>query len=215
MSNRNVRVADASRAFLRSAAVAAVVAVVVATAGAAPAAPTFATWTNTTSGTLNGVGFTVSSLTNPIVSSNLNLNHSDWGNAGIQSGIEYRTNSTNGLTVTFASAVSDLEFYLYYFRKADDGYASYSFDQAFTVTSGLTNSPVTGTTIDCSSPGFASGVIRFTGAITSFTITASGGSPSSSQQGFTMSLTATAVPGGGFAGLCIAGLSGVARRRRR
>lgn len=195
------------------------VAAVLALGSSALASPTFATYSGSNAGSVNGVGFTMTGLSaagyQPDIQS-LNMSGSDWNNVGAQQGRIYDANSTTTFTVTFASPVSGLQMYLYYFRGAaggGGGYASYDFAQAFTITGGL-GSPTTqsGTALNTPS-GLASGVITFTGPVTTLTVTATG-SASGGDQGFTFAVVPVAVPGGaGFAAAMAAGL-GLRRRRR-
>jgi hypothetical protein len=126
----------------------------------------------------------------------LDMSGSDWNNVGAQQGRIYDANSATTFTVTFASPVSGLQMYLYYFRGAaggGGGYTSYDFAQAFTITGGL------------GSPTTQSG--------TTLTVTATG-SATAGDQGFTFAVVPVAVPGGaGFAAAMAAGL-GLRRRRR-
>ena len=195
------------------------VAAVLALGSSALASPTFATYSGSNAGSVNGVGFTMTGLSaagyQPDIQS-LGMSGSDWNNVGAQQGRIYDANSTTTFTVTFASPVSGLQMYLYYFRGAaggGGGYASYDFAQAFTITGGL-GSPTTqsGTALNTPS-GFANGVITFTGPVTTLTVTATG-SASGGDQGFTFAVVPVAVPGGaGFAAAMAAGL-GLRRRRR-
>ncbi|MGA1057153.1 MAG: hypothetical protein ACO3Y3_05605 [Phycisphaerales bacterium] len=195
------------------------VAAVLALGSSALASPTFATYSGSNAGSVNGVGFTMSGLAaalyQPDIQS-LGMTGSDWNNVGAQQGRIYDANTTTTFTVTFASPVSGLQMYLYYFRGAaggGGGYTSYDFGQAFTITGGL-GSPTTqsGTALNTPS-GFASGVITFTGPVTTLTVTATG-SATGGDQGFTFAVVPVAVPGGaGFAAAMAAGL-GLRRRRR-
>ncbi|MGA0873063.1 MAG: hypothetical protein ACO3SJ_09325 [Phycisphaerales bacterium] len=195
------------------------VAAVLALGSSALASPTFATYSGSNAGSVNGVGFTMSGLAaaqyQPDIQS-LGMTGSDWNNVGAQQGRIYDANTTTTFTVTFASPVSGLQMYLYYFRGAaggGGGYASYDFAQAFTITGGL-GSPTTqsGTALNTPS-GFANGVITFTGPVTTLTVTATG-SANGGDQGFTFAVVPVAVPGGaGFAAAMAAGL-GLRRRRR-
>lgn len=197
------------------------VAAVLALGSSALASPTFATYSGSNAGSVNGVGFTMSGLSSAIfwgdIQSLNDMTGSDWNNVGAQQGRIYNANSVTTFTVTFASPVSGLQMYLYYFRGAaggGGGYASYDFAQAFTITGGL-GSPTTqsGTALNTPS-GFANGVITFTGPVTTLTVTTTGGPATGGDQGFTFAVVPVAVPGGaGFAAAMAAGL-GLRRRRR-
>lgn len=181
-------------------------------------ASTFATYSDANTGTVGGVGFTMTGLSSPAFGTpiqNLSMSGADWNNAGTQTGRVYNANTASSFTVTFASAVSGLDFYLYYFRGStvgSNGYDSYDFGQSFTIVSGLSGLAQTGNSIDTSTTLFASGIIRFSGPVTSFTVTTTGGPATGGDQGFTMAVTA--VPGTGVAVLA-GGLAATGRRRRR
>jgi hypothetical protein len=190
--------------------------VIAATPGAASAASTFASWTSSDAGSLDGVGFTVTGLSaadnGPDVQT-LDLSGSDWNDAGNQQGRVFNQNTAASFTITFDSAVSNLELHLYYFRGLWDGYDSYAFSEAFSITAGLGGVSVSGNTFD--SPAFfASGILSFAGPVTSLTITGTG-TAIGGDAGFTMAQGAgsPAVPGiGGVAALAAVGCG---RRRRR
>ena len=188
-------------------------------AAPASASLTFATYSGSNTGSLAGVGFTMSGLSNAGSGGDiqsLNMAGSDWNSVGSQQGRIYDGNGVTTFTVTFAAPVSGLQMYLYYFRGGTvggGGHNSYDFGQTFTITGGL-SSPITqsGTTLTTSAVNFASGVITFTGPVSSLTVTAPGGPANGGDQGFTFAAPA-AVPGG--AGLGAAALAGLAARRRR
>ena len=147
----------------------------------------FASYTNTTSGQLDGIDFTVSTLSSANVES-LTLATVDWNNAGSKQGIIYDA-ATDTFTISFDSPVSNLNFYLFYFRGSNGGlgYDTYTFNHPFTVTHGLNGLPISGNTIDVSSTNYASGIIQFTEPVTTLTVVGVGGSNPGSAQGFTLS----------------------------
>lgn len=150
---------------------------------------TFPVFTSSTTGTLDGVGFTITGLTGASVS-NENLNGSDWDNAGSQPVVSH-PNNVGSYTVTFEQPVENLTYYGHYLRGPSSGaagYASYDFTHSFTVLHGFTGLSVTGSVMDVSTTNFASGILRFNTPVTSFTVTGSGGNPSGSFQGFTFSV---------------------------
>ena len=191
----------------------------VVVASPAAASPIFATYSESNTGSVNGVGFTMTGLSTPGFGNDIqplgDMVGSDWNNVGSQQGRIYNATTASTFTVTFDSAVSGLQMYLYFFRGATGGgggFTSYDFGQAFTISGGL-GSPITqsGTTLDTSTTNFANGVITFTGPVTTLTVTTTG-SATGGDQGFTFA--AVPVPGaGGVAGVLLA--MSVARRRRR
>ena len=208
-------------AAIRSASMAGAIAASALLVAVAPASasPTFATYSGSNTGSVAGVGFTMSGLSSAGFGGDIQslaMNGADWNNVGSQQGRIYDGNGVTTFTVTFAAPVSGLQMYLYYFRGGTGGgggYASYDFGQAFTITGGL-GSPITqsGTTLNTSAVNFAAGVITFTGPVSSLTVTTTGGPATGGDQGFTFAAPA-AVPGG--AGVAVAAITGLATRRRR
>lgn len=196
-----------------------VAATLLVVAAPASASPTFATYSGSNTGSLAGIGFTMSGLSGAGFGGDiqaLGMSGPDWNSVGSQQGRIYDGNSVTTFTVTFAAPVSGLQMYLYYLRGGTSGGGgrnSYDFGQAFTITGGLA-SPITqsGTTLNTVSATFASGVITFTGPVTTLTVTATGGPANGGDQGFTFAAPA-AVPGG--AGLGAVAIAGFAARRRR
>ena len=99
------------------------------------------------------MNFAVSSLSNASIYTG-DFSSPNWNNAGSQSYLDYLQNDTSTITINFASAVSNLEMYLYYFRGYNNGfgfgYNSYTFSESFSVTAGLTGVSVSGATLDTS-----------------------------------------------------------------
>ena len=187
------------------------------------ASPIFATYSGADAGSLDGVGFSLSGLSNPSFGSPIqalgDMSGPDWNSVGSQQGRTYNANSVTTFDVTFAAPVSNLQMYLYYFRGAGPGgggYDSYSFGEAFTITGGL-GTPVTqsGTTLNTATANFANGVISFTGAVSNLTVTATGGPATGGDQAFTFAV----VPEPGAAGLVATAFAvmfaGFSARRRR
>jgi len=180
--------------------------------------PTFATYTSFSAGNLDGVDFTIAQTGGGALTagrlSTASMTSASWDSVGSQTDVEY--GSSNQITITFASAVSDLSMYLYYWRTAGtQGYADYTFSEAFTTNASFSGSTAGGIVV-VTGTGFSNGILNFTGPVTTLTITGAGGTPGGSLQGFTMSQPAgsVAVPGvGGIAAL--AGIGLVGRRRRR
>lgn len=196
-----------------------VAATLLVVAAPASASPTFATYSGSNTGSVAGVGFTMSGLSSAGFGGDiqsLNMAGSDWNSVGSQQGRIYDGNGVTTFTVTFAAPVSGLQMYLYYFRGGTvggGGRNSYDFGQTFTITGGLT-SPITqsGTTLNTATANFANGVITFTGPVSSLTVTATGGPANGGDQGFTFAAPAQ-VPGS--AGVAAAAIVGLAARRRR
>ena len=87
-------------------------------------------------------------------------------------------------TVTFDAPVSDLLLYTDAWRGGGAGGPStptYTFDQPFTIESGLAGATVVGNAIEMPRPAQHSGIIRFSGPVTSLTVTTNATSTSASQ----------------------------------
>ena len=113
------------------------------TGASANASATFATYSGSNTGSVAGVGFTMSGLSSAGFGGDiqsLNMAGSDWNSVGSQQGRIYDGNGVTTFTVTFAAPVSGLQMYLYYFRGGTvggGGRNSYDFGQTFTITGGL------------------------------------------------------------------------------
>ena len=99
-------------------------------------------------------------------------------------------------TVTFTTAQNNLDLYLIYFRNASIvGVATYTLTPAagssgsWAIQSGLSGASVAGNTLTASTSGYNNGIVRFTGTLTGFTVTAVGiSSTEYSSQAFTMAV---------------------------
>ena len=125
-----------------------------------------AIWTSDTTGTLGGVGFTISSARSQ-TPSNWDLSTSDFSAAPLSA-----TQNIGGLShgddwvVTFASPITNLKLYCRYWRVAN-----YVFDQPFTLLSGSGLTRTNSTTLTVS--GWGNGIIQFAGPVTSLTVNSS------------------------------------------
>ena len=103
-----------------------------------------------------------------------NLSGSDFSAAPGSSSeeiLDYRTNSD--WTVTFDSPVDNLLLYPVFWRGTSAGGpdpVTYTFNQSFTILSGLTNASVNGNTLEVPTTGFNSGIIQFDDPVTSLTL---------------------------------------------
>jgi hypothetical protein len=131
-----------------------------------------AVYTNSTAttGTLGGVPFTIaiSSSSNSYQSS-WNLSTSEYSGAPLsnsQPGFTYNQPATDGdITITFDSPITNLKLYIVVWRNME-----ISFNHPFTVLSGNSNLQ-TPTNTQVTTTAYASGVLEFSGAITSLVFT--------------------------------------------
>ncbi len=195
-----------------------VVAAAVATAPAA--ADVFASYTidaTGTTGTLDGVGFTVtrSGDSDPYPTT-FDMNDDAWDWAGSQSTLEYEVSRGSNITISFESAVSDLKLYLIYFRSGGStgGWDQYDFNHSFTTNANFSGE-TSGNSVTTTS-GYTNGVLTFNGSITTLTISTDGNASWSGDQQFALAAsdTPSAVPGVGVLA-AIAGVGLAGRRRRR
>lgn len=178
-------------------------------------------WTTGTTGTLNTTTVT---LTNIGVSTifQLDLSGPDFSAAPLSSSQEiigYPAN--NSWTANFSSSVSNLLFYPFSFRGSGSGGpnpTTYTFNQSFTILSGLTGASVVGNTLILPQTVLFNGVIQFNSPVSSLSVTTS--ATSLSQQGFTFGVNETTPPPttpepSTLLGLIGVGLLGVATRKLR
>ncbi len=192
--------------------------------GVADADPIYANFTTATSGTLNGVSFTISgydtsNVTPYFYSADLSgSNYSAAPGSATQQSVSYASDS--GFTITFASAISGLFLADIYFRGpySDVANPTYTFDSGFTIASGDSSATVSGDSLVASPSSYNSGLLDFSGPITELTMTTN--LPTVSvQQAFTLAVNPSAVPEPSSLAMCgLAGLIGSAyawRRRKR
>jgi hypothetical protein len=144
-------------------------------------AATFVTWTSPTAGSANGITVTASYtyVGNPPSLSSFDLSGANYSPAGgaSQQMVDYHAQS--GITWSFSSAVTNLDLYLKFWRSSTSSGPSdsnYVFSTAPTIQSGLSGASISGNTLTVSS-GFSDGILRFSGPLTSLTLSppASGG----------------------------------------
>jgi hypothetical protein len=137
-----------------------------------------AIWTSNTTGTLNGIGFTVGGYT--MTSSPPSLLNSDYSTADYSSNQLSATQQTSyfmsgsSWTVTFDSPISNLKLYVYWRSGGIGGSSFYQFDQAFSIASGSTGMTNSGNNLNIS--GWGKGILEFSGPITTLTLSADGSS---------------------------------------
>jgi hypothetical protein len=135
-----------------------------------------AIWTSATTGTLNGIGFTVGSYTmSSDPPSLLNQNYSTADYASNPLSATQQTSlfmSGSSWTVTFNSPISNLKLYVYWRASGIGGSSFYRFDQAFSIASGSTGMTNSGNDLNIS--GWGKGILEFSGPITTLTLSADG-----------------------------------------
>ena len=135
-----------------------------------------AIWTSATTGTLNGIGFTVGSYT--MSSDPPSLLNSNYSTADYASNPLSATQETSyfmsgsSWTVTFNSPISNLKLYVYWRASGIGGSSFYRFDQAFSIASGSTGMTNSGNDLNIS--GWGKGILEFSGPITTLTLSADG-----------------------------------------
>ena len=142
-------------------------------------AATFVTWTSPTAGSANGITVTASYtyVGNPPSLSSFDLSGANYSPAGgaSQQMVDYHAQS--GITWSFSSAVTNLDLYLGFWRSSapltggptDNRYV---FSTAPTIQSGLSGGSISGNGFVGPSTGFYSGILRFSGPLTSLTLNA-------------------------------------------
>jgi hypothetical protein len=142
-----------------------------------------AVWTSATTGTLNGVGFTIS-LTSPVPSigapevwitslSTANYSTSYYSSAQLSSSQSaVIVPSGSSWQVVFDAPISNLKLYTYWRAVGIGGSDTYQFDQPFSILSGSSGLTKTGNILNIS--GWGQGILEFSSPITTLTLTADG-----------------------------------------
>jgi hypothetical protein len=228
-SNKSMRTSAAGRSGSPVLSLAIVASTLLVAATPASAGLIFATYDSSNTGSLNGVGFTMSGLSNAGNGGDIqsmDMSGSDWNSVGSQQGRIYNSIQAATFNVTFDAPVSNLQMYLYYFRGGTvggGGYDSYDFGEAFAITGGLGGQITqTGTTLNTATSNFASGVISFSAPVSSLSVTSTGGPANGGDQGFTFAVVqgGSAVPEPSSLAIfaicgCTAGLGYTGRRKRK
>ena len=125
-----------------------------------------AVWSSASTGTLNGVGFTISSARSS-GPSNWDLSTSDFSAGPLSA-----TQSLGGIShgddwvVTFAAPIVNLKLYVKYWRAA-----SYTFNQPLSILSGSGITSPNSTTITVT--GWGNGIVQFAGPVTTLSVNSS------------------------------------------
>lgn len=191
--------------------------------GGTASAATFVTWATPISGSANSVTVSVNYTTGSPSLGNFDLSGADYSPAGGATQQIVNYNMDAGITWTFSSAVTNLDLYLTFWRGAGSfgpSDSTYLFSAAPTIQSGLSGGSISGNSFVGSSSGYYNGILRFSGPLTSLTLTAPnvGGS---SGQAYTLAfdVASSAVPDGastfGLLGAAVGALGLATRRRLR
>lgn len=125
-------------------------------------------WVSPTMGELNGVDVNFSAGSSFF---STDLSGSDYAAAPLSSSQQIASYSANSdWTATFSSPVSDLLLYPVFWRGSSSNPTTYTFDQPFTILSGLGAATVSGNTLSVPS-NFVSGVIQFNDPVSSLSVT--------------------------------------------
>lgn len=185
-------------------------------------------WGSETSGDLNGVGVRLTNISTPFggLLTDFYLGPaSDFAAAPLPPGtqmVQYAENSN--WTATFAQPVNNLLLYVIGWRGQQsfdpDDPSTYTFDRPFTVLSGLEDVSVSGNTLTIpdtgGSNGYHSGIIQFSGPVTSISVVADIPMNGGHGQVLTFATDAAAVPEPSTIGLtCVGAILLMLHRARR
>lgn len=187
---------------------------------AASAAVISVDWDSGTSGDLNGTTVTMSSVAGSAIFI-ADLTGADYSAAPLSATTETASYDVlSDWTVTFDDPIADLLLYAVFWRGIAGGSTSpitYTFDQSFTVLSGLGGAVVSSNMLSVPNTGFHNGILHFLGPVTSLSLQTN--SDGLSAQAVTFAAEAgEAVPEPGAIGLLglgVFGLWATVRRRRK
>ncbi len=186
---------------------------------AASAAVISVDWDSGTSGDLDGTAVTMSSVASPAIFT-ADLTGADYSAAPLSATTESASyDALSDWTVTFSDPIADLLLYAVFWRGVAGGSSSpitYTFDQSFTVLSGLGGAVVSSNMLSVPNTGFHNGILHFAGPVSSLSLRTN--SDSFSNQAVTFAVEADEAvpePGAiGLLGLGAFGLWAMVRRRR-
>jgi hypothetical protein len=145
--------------------------------------------TSTAHGNLNGITVDVTNLAEwpfPVDWYYFDVTGPDYGSFPLgqaQKCVDYAFDEN--WNATFSPPATDLLLYCIYWRgpniSNDPPIFEYTFDQPFTIVSGLTNCSISGNTLNIPSTTFQHGILRFTGPVSSVGLTANNANNSSRQ----------------------------------
>jgi hypothetical protein len=147
-----------------------------------------ASWTNKSTGFIDGVGFTIAGLTSDAATLTRTFTGSNYaaGELGSVRALTYATQ--DAWTINFAAPVASLRIYAEFWRgRFINGQPidiAYSFSSGFSILSGFSGVSVIDDGFVLPGTSFHSGVLEFTGSLTSLSVQTSG-SPNGSLQNLT------------------------------
>ncbi|WP_309707435.1 PEP-CTERM sorting domain-containing protein, partial [Armatimonas sp.] len=185
------------------------------------AADIFATWATPTTGTLNGVNFTVTGFTGfpSLFSANLSgANYSAAPGSASQQSVSYAV--SNNWTISFASPISNLNLYGIFWRGtgASSGgggvTTSYTFNQPITIASGMAGATAVGNLLTMPGNAFQNGILNFGAPVTTLSVTTNADSPSGQVLTLSTTVVSSAPEPGTLALLALGGVAVWVKRRR-